>query len=96
MDQALKALVHLQARQLQRIGNPNRALALRESKAVKEILAKYSNDLVYGELVNHRNWSASCSVRNSYSIDEHLRYVTTSRLFTNCTRIAIARCVYHW
>ncbi|KAF9574019.1 hypothetical protein EC968_007571 [Mortierella alpina] len=78
MDQALKALVHLQSRQINRIDNPSTAPPLRRSKAIKEILLKYSNDLVYGELVNHRNWSASCTVRNTYSIDEHIRCLLDS------------------
>jgi len=73
MDQALKTLVHLQNRQANRIINPNKASPLRKSTAIKETLSKYSMDLVFGELVNHRNWSASCTVRNTYTIDEHIR-----------------------
>ncbi|KAF9112860.1 hypothetical protein BGW39_003916, partial [Mortierella sp. 14UC] len=71
MDQALKAIIHLQTRQSNRIVNPNTASHLRQSTAIKETLEKYGNDLLIGELVNHRNWSASCTVRNSYTIDEH-------------------------
>ncbi|GJJ71712.1 hypothetical protein EMPS_04069 [Entomortierella parvispora] len=73
MDQALKAIVHLQTRQSNRITDPNKAEHLRKSKAIKETLSKYNNDLVIGELVNHRNWSASCGIRNTYTIDEHIR-----------------------
>jgi hypothetical protein len=73
MDQALKAIIHLQTRQSNRIVNPNTASHLRQSTAIKETLEKYNYDLLYGELVNHRNWSASCAVRNSYTIDQHIR-----------------------
>ncbi|OAQ25245.1 hypothetical protein K457DRAFT_23336 [Linnemannia elongata AG-77] len=73
MDQALNAIIHLQTRQSNRIINPNPAPHLRKSTAIKETLRKYNNDLVIGELVNHRNWSASCAVRNTYTIDEHIR-----------------------
>ncbi|KAF9367839.1 hypothetical protein CPB97_005260, partial [Podila verticillata] len=72
MDQALKTLVHLQNQQSNHIINPNRASPLRKSTAIKETLAKYNNDLVFGELVNHHNWSASCMVRNTYMINEHI------------------------
>ncbi|KAI8598601.1 hypothetical protein EDD21DRAFT_382037 [Dissophora ornata] len=72
MDQALKAIVYLQTRQSNRIVNPNKAPHLRKSTAVKETLSKYDNDLVIGELVNHRNWSASCAVRNTNTMDEHV------------------------
>lgn len=78
MDQALKTLVHLQSRQSNRVVNPNNASPLRKSTAIRETLSKYNNDLVFGELVNHRNWSASCTVRNAYSIDEHIRCLLDS------------------
>ncbi|KAF9384338.1 hypothetical protein CPC16_008479, partial [Podila verticillata] len=78
MDQALKTLVHLQSQQSNRVVNPNNASPLRKSTAIRETLSKYNNDLVFGELVNHRNWSASCTVRNAYSIDEHIRCLLDS------------------
>lgn len=75
MDQALKSIIHLHTRQSNRIVDPNTSLHLRKSKAIKDMLAKYTTDLVIGELVNHRNWSASCGIRNTYTIDQHIRYV---------------------
>jgi hypothetical protein len=81
MDQALKALVYLQNRQMNRILNPNNATPLRKCTAITETLRKYQRDLVYGELVNHRNWSASCTVRNTYTIDEHVRYAMKYIIF---------------
>jgi len=73
MENALKALCYLQDRQSKRPIRPNEEPELRKSLLINNAIDKYSNDLVVGILVNHKDLSAECEIRNAYTVAQHIK-----------------------
>ncbi|KAG0204522.1 hypothetical protein BGX28_003570 [Mortierella sp. GBA30] len=55
MDVTLKALVHLQTRQKNRIVQPNLNVPIRRSAAIKDALQQYNNSLIFADFHSDRN-----------------------------------------
>ena len=73
MENVLKALCYVQDRQSKRPVRPNSEADLRRSKFIHNAVEKYTNDLVIGVVVNHKDLSAECEVRNAYTTPQHIK-----------------------
>ncbi|KAG9322912.1 hypothetical protein KVV02_003439 [Mortierella alpina] len=73
MENALKALYYLQDRQRKRPIRPNLEPKLRKSSLISNVIDKFTNDLVFGILVNHKDLSAECEVRDTYTVAQHVK-----------------------
>jgi len=73
MENVLKALCYVQDRQSKRPVRPNSEADLRRSKFIHNAVEKYTNDLVIGVVVNHKDLSAECEIRNAYTTSQHIK-----------------------
>ena len=73
METALKVLCYLQDRQGKRPISPNPEPELRKSSLINNAIDKFSDDFVFGIMVNHKDLSAECEVRNAYTVAQHIK-----------------------
>ena len=73
MAMALKALVYLCSRQSQRLVKPNTTRSIRNSRLIANAVSIYQRNLVVGILKTGKDMIQSCIIRNSYTIEEHIR-----------------------
>jgi len=73
VDQARKALVYLQLLQSQRLIAKNLSIHIRKSPVIQLLFNARRQELVYGELRAGKDMVESCLIRNSYTIQDHIR-----------------------
>ncbi|KAF9203530.1 hypothetical protein BGZ49_006309 [Haplosporangium sp. Z 27] len=73
VEQAMKALCHLQRRQSCRSITPNTSRNLRECDLVTDAMERYCRNLVMGDLRNQRDLANDGAIRNTYSKAEHIQ-----------------------
>jgi len=73
MENVLKALCYVQERQSKRPVRPNSEANLRSSTLISNAIEKYSSDLVIGVVVNHKDLTAECEIRNAYTTPQHIK-----------------------